>query len=227
MLIAEDVTLLLLDDDSGHLAGEATLYYTLGGCLLSELALRERIRITEPASAWRSAMVEVVDGDELDDPLLAEALEQVAVKPRSVTTAVTILGQHTRGQVLERLAAKGLVRENKGRFLGIFPSTTWPSADPAHEDDLRAVLSSVFRGATEPDARTRAVISMVWASGELGRVVRVEGMTQGEVEARAKEIAEGDQEATAVRNAIVATSSAIVAATMAAVTAAIATTMTH
>lgn len=227
MLIVEDVTLLLLDDESGHLAGEGTLYYTLGGCLLSELALRERVRLSEPSSMWRSAVVEVVDGEELDDPLLLEALEQLAAKPRSVTTAVTILGQHTRKPVLERLAARGLVRRNEGRFLGIFPSTTWPAADSGHENDLRAVLSSVFRGTAQPDARTSAVVSMLWASGELGRVLKVEGMTRREIEARAKVIAEGDQGAKAVRDAITATNAAIIAATMAAVTAAIATTSSN
>ncbi|WRL66498.1 GPP34 family phosphoprotein [Blastococcus brunescens] len=43
LLIVEDLMLLLMDDDGASVQGAGTLHYTLGGALLTELALLGRV----------------------------------------------------------------------------------------------------------------------------------------------------------------------------------------
>lgn len=75
-LIAEDLLLLLLDDRSGKPA-TSSLEVALGGALLVELALDERVEVPEKPSVWSSAKVRPVTGGGPLDPILAAALATV------------------------------------------------------------------------------------------------------------------------------------------------------
>lgn len=221
MLIAEDLLLLLLDDESGTLAASDKVRPLLGGALLLELALAERVEVVEKARIWSSAKV-AVTGPPVGEPVLDEALATVAVKPRSAQDLVERLGKGTRDRLLDRLVERGLVERHEGKVLGLFPRTTWPAVDARHEESVRALLQGVLVQGLTPDARTSALVALLAAIDHAHQVVDRGDVPAREVKARAKEISEGAWAATAVKDAVAAAQAAVAAA----VTASIAATTT-
>lgn len=57
MLLAEDLMLLLMDDEKGRLAAAAHARPLFGGALLVELALAGSVRLGEKRGFWQSAKV--------------------------------------------------------------------------------------------------------------------------------------------------------------------------
>ena len=81
-LIAEDLLLLLLDDESGKPSADSTkLPRVLAGALVVELALGGSLRITGPGEQTKKDHV-VVAGDPPADPLLRRVFDLVATASR-------------------------------------------------------------------------------------------------------------------------------------------------
>jgi hypothetical protein len=208
-LIAEDLLLLLLDDDRGTLS----MSYpqpTLGGALLVELALVGVVRV-EKTSAWRSAKVVAEPGVEVDDPLLRAALATVAEKERSAQDLVNRLGKHLKDTLAERLVERGILQRVDDRVLGLFPRKRWPAVDSAHEEEVRRELAAVLVTGLTPTPRTGALIALLSAIDKAHKVVDRQGLPVREVRARAKEVAKGDWAAAAVKDAIAASTAAMAA----------------
>lgn len=221
MLIAEDLLLLLTAEDSGKLAASSThADVALGGALLVELALMERVDIAAPEERVREGRLVVKDAGPTGDSVLDEALAALAQKegkkPQSVVAA---LGKGKRVLLYERLAAGGLLRPEDRRILGIFPSHRWPAEDAGHEEAVRAGLVAALRQGGTTDARTGALVSLLLALDVVDKVVGPEsvGLSRRELNASAKRIAEQDWAATAVRSAIDSINAAIIAAASSAV----------
>ena len=68
-LIAEDLLLLLLDDESGKPQTQH-LEIALGGAVLVELALQGMVEVAASGPCWRSAKLRPVQGARPDDPVL-------------------------------------------------------------------------------------------------------------------------------------------------------------
>ena len=218
-LIAEDVLVLLLDDEKGTVPSSVSLQPLLGGALLIELALAEQVRVVRNGP-WRSAKVHVTDAPAPGDPVLAEAWRTVAAKPRTAQDLVNRLGRGRKEVLAERLAQRGILRRSDERVLGMFPRTRWPSADPRREEDLRRALTAALVGGQEPDPRTAALVALLHAVGRAHKSVPHEGLSGSAVRARAKEISQGAWAAKAVKDAITAAQAAVIAATAASTAAA-------
>jgi hypothetical protein len=79
MLIAEDLLLLLTDDETGKLVASASeVDVALGGALLVELTLMQRLDLAGPSEQVRKGHLVVRDASATSDPLLDEALAMVA-----------------------------------------------------------------------------------------------------------------------------------------------------
>src|SRR5215208_6739076 len=75
MLLAEDLLLLLTDDDTGKLAASSTeVDVALGGALLAELALMDRVDVAGADERVREGRLVVRDANPTADSLLDEAL---------------------------------------------------------------------------------------------------------------------------------------------------------
>lgn len=216
-LIAEDLLLLLLDDDSGRLTNATYLDSGLGGAFLVDLALGGHVDVDEPEKKWgftQAARVRVT-GSLPGDPALRAAYDTVAEKERTAQDLVGRLGRKQRDPLLERLAGRGLVERREDRVLGLFPTTRWPAADARHETRVRQQLdSALLRGGT-PDARTAALVALLHGLGVAHRVVDRGDVPAGEVRKRAKQVAEGDWAAQGVADAVAAAQAAMVAAVVA------------
>lgn len=212
MLIAEDLLLLLLDDESGRLES-TNLDAALGGALLVELALMGAVEVRKGDGIWARSKVHVrMDHPLPEDPVLAIALDQVAQRERTAQDLVTRLGKKLSDELLPRLAEKGIVERHDEKVLGLFPRTRWPALDSRHEEEVRRRLSDAVVAGAAPDERTAALISLVHAIDKAHKVVDARGLGRGEVRKRAKGIADGDWAAKAVKDAVSAAQGAMIAA---------------
>jgi hypothetical protein len=221
MLIAEDLLLLVTDDTSGKLSASASeVDVGLGGANLLELTLLERVDLTREGEPGRTGRVVVRDhaptGDAMLDVALSIAAAHQGKKPAAV---INPLSKNLRRALYDRLTARGVLRAEEGRVLGIFPTSRWPSQDARHEAELRRLIEqSLVQGFT-PDARTAALIALLHALKCEHKVVdpAQHGLSKRVLRARAEEIAKGNWASDAVRKAIDDMMAAVIAATTAAV----------
>ena len=223
MLIASDLLLLLTDDRTGKLGIPSNqIDIALGGALLIELAIARRVTLAGEAAPVRKGRLMVTDTSITSDPLLDEALSELAARqgkdPKSVVRA---LGKGLRPRLTARLAEEGILHEEHGKILGLFPAERWPSSDTAHEDSMRALLTDALRAGSAGDAHIAGLVSLLHALKAVDKVVDPAelGITKKELNASAERIAEGDWASEAVRKAIEATLAAIIAATSSSVVA--------
>lgn len=216
MLIAEDLLLLLTDDRTGKLlAPSAQVDIALGGALLIELALLERVEVAQRGARVRAGRLLVSDRSPTSDRLLDEALTVLAgserMKPKDV---VRRLGKGVRGRVYARLAGQGILREERGKILGVLPVHHWPTTDAEHEREIREPLANALHSGSVDDARTGALVALLYALKAAPKVIdpASAGVSKKELNANAKRIAGGNWGAQAVRQAIDALNAAAASA---------------
>lgn len=171
-LVAEDVMLLVLHQEIGPAAPAATVLHALGGALLVDLALLDRV------GTAGSAVVALGHGP-LPDVLLRSAQDIVARRPRPARSLVPELGAELWAPVTARLVERGRIRRERRRPLGLHPVTTRAVADARHEAALRAHLRTVIESGRLPDARTAAVLALLSASGALPDLRRAAPVVDG------------------------------------------------
>jgi hypothetical protein len=219
-LLAEDLLLLLLDDESGKfLLDGLRLDRVLAGALLLDLVLAERVSSPTPERRFGQDRLVIENRTPLGDPLLDEALTRLdGRRPPAAARAVEKWVKGTRQAVLTRIVEAGLVRAEHRTVLGLFPVSRWPAVRPEHEAAVRRELHGVLLEGRDPTPRIAAVVALLLAVDVLPKVVP--GSDRRALVRRAKEVAEGDWAATAVRKAVDAIRAGIIAAGVAATTAA-------
>ncbi|MFE2048464.1 GPP34 family phosphoprotein [Streptomyces sp. NPDC059459] len=218
-LVVEDLMLLMFDDRSGAIAGAGTLYYTLGGAVLVELAQAGRVAVDDRDQGFNGPRVHAVAGEPLPDPLLRAAHEKVAERVRGVQTLLVEVGTGLRETVLDRLVERGMLRRESRKALGLFRTTATVAADTRHKEALVEEVRAALVGGARPTARTAALIGLLSASGTLPGLHRVIPWS-GTVYRRAKQLERESWGAEAVNTAVLRTVAAVTASagTAAAVT---------
>ncbi|MDF2707546.1 MAG: hypothetical protein K0R62_3198 [Nonomuraea muscovyensis] len=209
--IAEELLLLALTEDDGKLLISGTqLDPALAGAILAELAVNERIELSAKKVSVRDA-TPLADA-ELDATLARMAEERKERKP--VWWVQKLYSAKLRNRLLTRLADTGVLSEQRGKVLGVFPTTRWPELDGSVEAQIRERVAGALAG-TDPDPRTAVLIALMRAA-KLDRKA-----FPGADKKRIKEIAEGAWAADAVAQTIAAINSVVVTASIAATAAAV------
>jgi len=218
MLIAEDVLLLAVDDATGKVSQwTMNLDSALSGAVLIELAVAGRIQLDRDG---RTAKVVVVDAAPTGDPVLDPSLQSLVDKdPMRPESAIGRVGKGLRERLYASLEAKGTLRRESGKVLGIFSTTRWPAEDSVHEAGIRQQVTNALLLGQDPDERVAAIISVLAAADMLRTVVDKNDAKTAKQ--RAKAIAEGNWAADGVRSAIQEMQLAISAAVMVSTTVAI------
>ena len=220
MILAEDLLLLLYDDDSGRPVVDGTkVDFGLAGAVLLDLALQGRVAVAAKGERVRQGRLYVTDHESLGDPILDEALAGIGADDgrRTPKSILGMLKKGLRARLLYRLADRGILHREQRRVLGLFPTERWPAVDASHEREVRQRLHAVLSGA-EPDERTAAIVALLHALDAVPKVVPIDDRRAAK--RRAKEVAEGAWAAEAVRKAIQDIQTATMAAVMAATSAA-------
>ncbi len=205
MLLVEDTLLLATSDVEGKNIASGWLDYILAGALLVDLTFAGNVRITEKGEDGVRAnrVVIVPDTPRPDDPLLAEALELIASKPKwSTVPLVNRLSRGLRKKVYPRLVEAELVQRSERRVLG-FALVRYPAVDGSHERSLLDAIDQVLLLGGEADAHVAALIGLLSGGDLLVKVVdRGRGINRRAVKKRGKELCEQHWAAKAARDAI-------------------------
>jgi Golgi phosphoprotein 3 len=213
--LGEALYLLALDDTRGTVGMNASsaLPYGLAGAALLDLALRGRL-------TFAGKNVVVSDATPTGDDILDDALTAISgsQKQRSAEYWITHLQKgipHHRDRLLARLVARGILRHEEDRILGIFPRQRYPEAEHTTEFDLKARLRSVVLAGTPPAPADALLLSLIAAcrldgtlfTGDERKVAkqRVRELTRGE--------AVGKAVADALTNIEAGVTTAVIAAT--------------
>ena len=218
MLLAEDLLLLLTDDRTGRLVvNKAHVDVALGGAQLIELSLAHRVDLDD-----RKRLV-ILDASPTGDPLLDSALailqHRAGKKP---SAALGPLGKGLRPRLYDRLTAAGILRVDHGKVLGLFPTTSWPTASGGRESVVRRDLVGQLVQGLTPEPRTAALVALLHALRVTHKVVvpHEHGIGRRDLDRRAKAIAEGNWGSQAVRQSIDAMTAAVAGAVAASAAAA-------
>jgi hypothetical protein len=159
--LAEDLLLLSCDEVSGQLLIDSThLDLGLGGALLLDLVLRERVALVD-------AHVAVTDPGPTGDLLLDTALAGIVrdTRAREPEHWVRHLTRGTRHAAQDRLVAAGVLRVDDHKVLGLIPVHRTPEADGRLRHELVGRLREVVVSGHPASRETAAVVSLALAVG--------------------------------------------------------------
>jgi hypothetical protein len=212
LTLYEEILLIALDDDKGTTGIESMHKNAMGGAILAELVMARAVSVGKD----KKKSITAVAGAEADvsDPLLVECLElvQAAKKPKPASQWVLKFAgtKNLTKRVARQLVAKGVLKEDRDKVLGLFRRTIFPERDGGPERDLVARLRhAVFTSSPRVDERTIVVAVLANATKLLPRIFdkkklkerkkRLENLAEGRVAAAAtKEAVEAMQAAVAV-----------------------------
>ncbi|MFE7776627.1 GPP34 family phosphoprotein [Streptomyces sp. NPDC057445] len=211
--LAEEITLLSLDDGSGAAKERQAAGWAVAGGILLELVMSRRISVAD-------GRLEVTDAAPTGIELLDGRLEQLAAwskggRKRKVNDWLTKDQSKAVAAAVGSLCARGLVVEERRKALGIFPVRRYPEADGSVERELRARLTAVVLEGDRPDDRTSGLVALLHGAG-LHRLAFPE-VPKKQVEPRMAKIADGQWAGDSVRDAIRNMQAAMVAITTAVV----------
>ncbi|MEU2164689.1 GPP34 family phosphoprotein [Streptomyces sp. NPDC019208] len=211
--LAEEITLLSLDDESGVAKERQAAGWAVAGGILLELVLAGRVSVED-------GRLEVTDASPTGTALLDGRLKQLASwakdgRRRRVADWLTKDQPKAVAATIESLCARGLVAEERHRTLGVFPVRRYPEADGSVERELRARLTSVVVGGADPDDRTSGLVALLHGAG-LHRPAFPD-VPGKQVEPRMAKIADGHWAGSGVRDAIRTMQAAMTAITTAVV----------
>lgn len=211
-LIAEDLLLLLLDDDSGRLVQQSFADQALAGAVIAELAEGGHVRLVE--RRWSDPLVERAPIAKPHDPVLADAAREIEKKSRTAPSLLGPVGKGLRARLAERLVERGILRREDDKVLGLFPRTSWPTVDARHEEEVRAEIGATLLHGEPPGPRAAAPIGLLHAVGLAHKVIDRGDVSASEVKKRAKAVAEGDLASEAVSSAVQGVYTAVFTATI-------------
>ena len=163
-VLAEELVLVLFQPRTGTLAGARALSPVLAGAVLADLVLRRVVLVAMDGGAiavrGRRAL-EPLDG------LLRPAWAYVADGPRPLADALAAIGPALRQPLLERLVARGDLREQHGKVLGVLSAPCLQAARGGRRPGLVRELRGVLVDGMEAAPRVAALAALVWGSGAL------------------------------------------------------------
>jgi len=216
LLLHEEILLLALRDKEGTFASGGWHRHALGGAILAELLLAQKIR-ENPAD--RKKRVEVLSPKPLGEPLLDEGLERIraARRPASLATWVERFAgwKELPHRIAARLCERGILRADQRKILLLFRQRIYPEVEPEPERRLIERLNRALLGpGTDLEPRTLTLISLAYPAGLLRNAfdkrvlkrqrTRIEALIEGEPAGRAlKEAIQAAEAAAAAACAVV------------------------
>lgn len=164
-ILAEDLLLVLFQPDSGTLAGEHTLDSVLAGAVLADLAINDSVTTT--AHQTGSVRVDAVAGRAPSDEILRSAWDYASHAPGGVQTLLAALGPGLRQPLLERLIARGDIREENGKVLGQFKTARLKDGGSGRRSGLIGAVRNVLVDGVAPTPRVAALAALMSVSGTL------------------------------------------------------------
>ena len=167
---AEEIILLLLDDEDGSFAHvpRLALNYALAGGVLMDLAMENRI----DTDLEKLTLIDgAPTGDSLLDPTLAD-IQSIEERNLSFWVERTAHnGDAIREEALARLVSEGILEERDERFLWVFKSRRYPAVQGEVEREVKLRIMGVLFSDEIPDPRDVMIICLADACGIFSRLL--------------------------------------------------------
>lgn len=176
MRFAEELLLLLLDDEKGDLAASLSrrqLHLLLGGAVLMDLALEDRIDTD-------ISRLMLIDPTRVGDDLLDPTLDDIVREPNERDTEFWVMRQAIRGKeirkcALARLTERGILESGEVGASIVSQSVSrarrYLSAAGTMREDVRLRIMRVLFSDDIPDPRDAALICLADAGGIFDRIL--------------------------------------------------------
>ncbi len=216
----EALLLLVLRDQEGVIHWRASMWqYSLGGALLAELAMTERVELTADKKPYLVLRSDAPLGDELLD----ECLTKIANAKRRARAQdwVSRFAQlpRLRKRVAASLCRRGILKTEERQILLIFRRTVFPEIDPGPERRIvERMRRAIVGNASEVDPTTSILIALLEPTGALR--IHFDAALLKANKRRIKEITSGSRVGGANKAAIEAAQAAVTACIVAATAAA-------
>ena len=161
---AEEITLLLLNDDDGKFAHvpKWSLNYALAGGVLMDLALENRI----DTDLKKLVLIDDTPvGDSLLDPTLADIASGSDRDPRFWVERTANRAQEIHEEALSRLISVGILEARDDRFLWVFRARRYPVIDGKADREVKLRIMGVLFSDDIPHPRDVVIISLADACG--------------------------------------------------------------
>ncbi len=212
LFLHEEVLLLALRDDEGTPVSGTMYNFGMGGAILAELLLEERIRVVQPK---KTALAELHRSTKLGDSVIDECLEKVRTAKRRAALQTWVSRFANVKQLRHRAAVglcnRGILRADRDKVLLIFSRKIYPEIDPGPERRVvERLRKAIFGNAKEVDPRTVTLVSLAHHTGLLKATFGKKEMKGRR--ARVEKIMNGDLTGKATRQAIEAMQAAVMVA---------------
>jgi hypothetical protein len=164
---AEEIMLLLLDDEEERFirVPDWSLRYALGGAVLMDLALEDRIDTD-------LEKLILVDPTPLDDDILDPVLADIAAHDHQHDARFWVertagYAEEIRERALGRLIERGILERRDDRFLWVFRSRRYPVVDGRAEREVKLRIMGVLFSDAIPEPRDVVIICLADACGIL------------------------------------------------------------
>ncbi len=139
--ILEKITLIALDDDTGKWVTDSMrLNYALAGGVLLQLTQKNKIELVDNK-------VNVLDNSPTDNFLLNDAMKLIeGITNKKAVNVVYKLARLTRklkDGIVADLMSKGILKEQEGKVMWLFPTTHYPMVDSTLENRVKAELIDI------------------------------------------------------------------------------------
>ena len=179
LTFAEEILLLLLDDDSGEFVHSPVWprRCALAGAVLMDLALQNRV----DTDLRRLVVVDPSpSGDDLIDPILATIVEE-AESHDARHWVERIADEHSdwiQEQALARLVRRGILESEGGRLLWAFRTRRYPTIDGKAEREVKLRIMQVLFGDEIPGPREIVIVCLADACHIFGHVLTEKELDQ-------------------------------------------------
>ena len=194
----EEIMLLALRDEEGTVASGAMYNYAVGGAILAELLLEQRLCIEEPRK--KKKLVTLADEAPVGDELIDECMGKIAgarrrKRPEGWVSHFASIKQ-LKHRVARQLCRRGILEADEDKVLLLFTRKIYPEINPEPERRIiERLREAIFTDTDDIDPRTVVLVSLAGGTGILpvifnkkelkARKKRIEQITNGEVTGKA------------------------------------------
>ena len=197
LFLYEEIMLLALKDEEGTIASGAMYNYAVGGAILAELLLRQRITVEQ---SKKKKLISVIDTEPLNDSLIDEWLMKMssAKKRSTLQTWVSKIAntKDLKHRVAIQLCHRGILKMDEDTVLLLFTRKIYPEIDPEPERlIIDRLQNAIFTDDDDFDAPTVVLLSLAKSANILPvifgkkeikqRKKRIEQIVNGEITGKA------------------------------------------
>jgi hypothetical protein len=215
LFLHEEIMLLTLKDEEGTIASGTYYSHALGGAVLAELLLHQRITVE---AVRKKKFARLIDPTPLGDSVIDEGLLKIvrAKKRQQLQTWVSRFSsiKNLKHRTARRLVQRGILRADEDKVLLLFARKIYPEINPEPERKLiKRLREAIFSDADNVAPRTVVLLSLAH-NAELLKVVfdkkqlktrkkRIEQVINGEMSGKATQEAIQAMQAAVVVAAII------------------------